>query len=180
MKTKSVFYIYGEPTTTISFKVPESKKKEIMDYIRDNVLSKYENPTRMDVITNPPLIEVVGYKNNGDSPVTKVKRVDAEKKSNPADIVYSDTTAESYEGKKINPGVVDEPGQYAKPSGIKFEKIASLPLGTELLEAFGSKGALRTLGHDEFFTKRTHEGKLEILKHESKDSAFIYAEQNFK
>lgn len=48
-KTKSVFLIYGEQTETISFKVPASKKDEIIAEIRDVVLSKYEDPKRIDV-----------------------------------------------------------------------------------------------------------------------------------
>jgi len=146
MKTKSVFYIYGEPTTTISFKVPESKRKEIMEDIRENVLSKYENPARID-------IEVKKQQKNND--IASVKP--AEKKS----------TASGDDLKEQAPA-------------ISFERIASLPLGTELVEGFGSKGAIRKDENGNYYTKRTHEGKLEILKHKDYASALLYCEENFK
>jgi len=146
MKTKSIFYIYGEPTTTISFKVPESKRKEIMEDIRENVLSKYENPARID-------IEVKKRKNSND--IASVKP--AEKKS----------TASGDDLKEQAPA-------------ISFERIASLPLGTELVEGFGSKGAIRKDENGNYYTKRTYNGKLEILKHNDYDCAVVYANENFK
>lgn len=68
-----------------------------------------------------------GVKSKSEVPTWKEKLVmkSAEKKSNPADIKYSETTAESYEGKKINPGVIDEPSQFVKPD-VKKDKVRIL------------------------------------------------------
>ena len=56
-KGRSVFLIYGESTVTVSFKVPESKKDEIYNEIKEKVLSKYEDPKRVVLGSsekNPP------------------------------------------------------------------------------------------------------------------------------
>lgn len=155
MKTKSVFYIYGEPTVTISFKVPESKKDKIMDDIRDNVLSKYENPMRVDID-----IKV----KERSRPKQMVSSSLTEKKSNPADDVIE---------KGVSP--INE-----KPTAkISFKKIDVLPFGTESIQSFGSKGALRCFG-DVYYTKRSFLGKLEVLEHNNYESAVLYANENFK
>lgn len=148
MKTKSVFYIYGEPTVTISFKVPESKRKEIMDDIRDNVLSKYENPKRVEIKAD-----------NTYGVSVKTNRIEKSKS----------------EKKTIEIG--DDNKAVAE---VSFERVSSLPLGTELFKGYGAKGALRTLDEKEYYTKRTHDGKLEILKHKDLASALLYCEENFK
>ena len=143
--TKSVFLIYGEQTVTVSFKVPESQKDKIISEIRDNVLSKYENPKRIEIDSR----EVEVKKPKNISPVTE---------------------KETKEIKAIS---------YDLPKSESYNYIKTLPLGTELVKGYGSKGALRKLGSD-YFTKRTFKGELEMIQHSSESSAFKYAESNFK
>jgi len=180
MKTKSIFYIYGEPTTTISFKVPESKRKEIMEDIRENVLSKYENPKRMGV-------EVEKQQDNND-----IVSMNPLKREFSAESIIADiktTGSADVVGDYLDVTVDNKPPKWAKKHKTvinkvkteeKFERIGSLPLGTELVEGFGSKGAIRKDENGNYYTKRTYNGKLEILKHKDYVSALLYCEENFK
>jgi hypothetical protein len=163
MKTRSVLLIYGEQTETLSIRVPKSKKKEIEKLFQE-ILKKYENPQRVEIDV------VLSQQKNNDIASTEPSKKKSTASGNDKwkDVRATDEeVAEALSNVKVTPEV-------------KFEKIASLPLGTELLESFGSKGALRVSSDDNYYTKRTHNGKLEILKHENYQSAVLYANENFK
>lgn len=93
MKTgKSVFLIYGEPTVTVSFKVPESKKDEICSEIREKVLSKYENPKRVVLHSSEKnTTEVVKEPTQVVKKVAIVKEESPKKKSTTKSYNYIDT-----------------------------------------------------------------------------------------
>lgn len=154
---------FGESTVLVSIRVPESKKEEILnrfysvlnDYILENPFTRKED--KMDTEVFPKWKQDLLQKNSTASGNDKWQDVRATDKE----------VAEALSNVKVTPE-------------FKFEKIASLPLGTELLSSFGKNGALRTLNDEEYFTKRTHNGKLEILKHENYQSAVLYANENFK
>ena len=115
---------YGEKTKMVNYRVPESKVSEINQIVKLK-LNEYEKdalmlserkfsetPIESDVIKIEIPDMVIGADYVEEVPKWKQN---LEKKSNSADIVYSETTAESYEGKKENKLLVDEVGQYAKP-----------------------------------------------------------------
>jgi len=162
MAKRKVILLYGEKTVQINKRVPESKRKEIEKQF-DTILESYRNPSEVE-------IDVA----NGRQVKYEIKlfEVPAEEF---ASSIKSDVDDEIAPEKSTASG-----NDIDKDPAVKFERIASLPLGTELLESFGSKGALRISGDDKYYTKRTHQGKLEILQHESYKSAVLYANQNFK
>lgn len=124
--------LYGEKTVPLkSRRIPESKKDEIEGKI-DLLLLGYHNlkvveidceesdqSKPKDIALQKPIEATI----NKSSWKDKVS-ADVEKKLNPTDIVYSETTAKSYEGKKENKLLVDEVGQYAKPKS-KFTPNAT-------------------------------------------------------
>ena len=167
MKTRSVLLIYGEQTETLSIRVPKGKKKEIEKLFQE-ILKKYENPQRVDIDVYDSAKKIVLEDEVGQYQKPSKKKSTASGNDKWKDLRATDEeVAEALSNVKVTPK-------------IKFEKIASLPLGTELLESFGSKGALRVSSDDNYYTKRTHNGKLEILKHENYQSAVLYANENFK
>jgi len=194
MKKRTVLLIYGEKTVQINKRIPASKREEIEDKF-NAILKEYENPQRVvidiyDSSKKVILEDEVGQfvkpsvKNQITIPANSLKEGDVIEFSAEAELVPENSTASGNDKWKdvraTDEEVAEVLGNIKVTPAVKFEQIASLPLGTELLESFGSKGALRTLNDEEYFTKRTHSGKLEILKHENYESAVLYANENFK
>ena len=173
---------YGEETIFLSLRVPKSKKDEISDRFY-SILGEYV----VGGVKNKVVSE-----DNVPSWKEKLESMNSEKKSNPSDdsikeqapAESKDDVSESLKNERdyeVGLRYVDDLGHWhnCESGVVKFEKIQSLPW-TTLVQSFNSKGAIRKGENNDFYTKRTFQGKLEILKHDSKDSAFIYAEQNFK
>lgn len=139
---RSVFLIYGEQAVTVSFKVPESKRDEIVSEIRDNVLSKYENPQRVEIDIKEKeqreSSDIASQKPTSIAEIPTWKQT-LEKKSNPTDDVFTNapilekesfsnipftpTTKESYDGEKAKSLLVDEAGQFLRPSKEEMEEL---------------------------------------------------------
>jgi len=123
---------YGENTRMVSYRVPESKVSEINSIVKLK-LNEYEKSALMN--SNITIFERIIYDKSlreGDLINIKAKQIAksswsnpvhaakeefvesddvSEKKIDPADIKYLKTVAESYEGKKMSIGDVDEVGK---------------------------------------------------------------------
>lgn len=179
MKTRSVLLIYGEQTETLSIRVPKSKKKEIEKMFQE-MLKQYENPQRVEIdVANGKSV-----KNQIVIPADSIKEGDVIEFSAEAKLAPEKSTASGIDNWKdvraTEEEVAEVLGNIKVTPAIKFEQIASLPLGTKLVKEYGKFGALRSLEGKEFFTKRMNQGKIEILKHDSYESAVLYANENFK
>lgn len=161
MKKRSVLLIYGEKTVQINKRIPASKRDEIERKI-NAILKEYENPQRVEIdVANGKSV-----KKQIVIPANSLKKGDVIEFDAEVKLAQEKSTA-SGSDIKVTPA-------------IKFEQIASLPLGTKLVKEYGKFRALRSLDGKEFFTKRMNQGKVEILKHESYESAVLYANENFK
>jgi hypothetical protein len=179
MAKRKVILLYGEKTVQINKRVPESKRKEIEKQF-DTILESYRNPSEVEIdVANGRQVKYEQIKPKEVSVV--VKQGSAPKKSTASGndkwrevLATEEEIAEvASRAEKIESAKLIVPA-------IKFERIASLPLGTKLVKEYGKFGALRSLSDEQFFTKRMHDGKIEILRHESYESALLYANENFK
>ena len=144
MAKRRVLLIYGEKTTQINFRVPESKKEKIIKEI-DELLKKYHDPKHVSIDVK-------------DSGTQKTEKVNKEVKP----------------PKKIEPQVVVEENKKRTP----YLVVDSIPFSSEIFINFGKGKAIRKDG-DDYYTKETKDGKLLLLKHDSKEDAILYTEINF-
>lgn len=160
---------YGESTKMVCFRVPESKVSEIKTLVRFR-LNEYER-LALNVDIDSYEKSTVGYRDFSSEFVKN----DVSTIATRIGVGLHDITSEDEKKSTASGDDLKE-----QSPAISFERIASLPLGTELVEGFGSKGAIRKDENGNYYTKRTHEGKLEILKHGDYDCAVVYANENFK
>lgn len=148
MAKREVMMLYGEKTVQVNYRVPESKKDEIDAKIK-GVLKGYENLKRVEIDVRESeqkvLKDLASYKPVKivlDNPSWKPKsdidelademitqnmssKIDKmlEKKSNPADIKFLETTDDAYDGNKVLSLLSDEAGQFVKLSPEKIEEL---------------------------------------------------------
>jgi hypothetical protein len=119
---------YGEETKMLSFRIPislvdeinQTVKLRLLDFEKSRVIS---GNNIIPIGNNLPVFEEpFKTKNSKEKDIPKwddkLVRRGPEKKSNPTDIKFEKTTAESYDGKKSDSLLGDELGQFAKPKKV--------------------------------------------------------------
>jgi hypothetical protein len=128
MAKRRVLLIYGEKTTQINFRVPESKKEKIIKEV-DELLKKYHDPKHVSIDVK-------------DS--TTGKRKIEKHIQDEVDVFISSKTEKP--PKKIEPQVVEEYIQtdedlqydkdYAEYEKEGYEKLTTFPLGAKTIRTY--------------------------------------------
>lgn len=101
MAKRRLLLIYGEKTTQINFRVPESKKEKIDREIND-LLKKYHDPKYVlidvkDSVSKKNKIEIndevgqfIGYKDKSEKPLKKIEPQVVEEELDENDLLYAE------------------------------------------------------------------------------------------
>jgi hypothetical protein len=101
MAKRRVLLIYGEKTTQINFRVPESKKEKIIKEV-DELLKKYHDPKHVsidvkDSASKKSVIEIpdevgqfIGHKNKDEKPQKKIEPQVVEEELDEEDLLYNE------------------------------------------------------------------------------------------
>lgn len=140
MAKRKITLLYGEKTIQVNYRIPESKKDEIQLKF-EAILKGYENPTKVEIDVLNPFKSKEHPLKQGNNDIAsqkpqsieeavpswkeKIAMKNAEKKIDPADIKFDNTSAESYDGEKVKSLLSDEAGQFVSPD-VKKDKVKIL------------------------------------------------------
>jgi hypothetical protein len=144
------FLMYGEPTSQLNMRVPESKKAEIQKKFEE-ILKTYENPKRFEITS-------------GDEKPKEVKKVEKSPKKIEPQVV--EEYGQTYEDLQYDKN-------YAEYEKEGYEKLSTFPLGAEKIGMYGGY-PIYSDGNN-FYTKYVDKNKdIVIVKFKKEQHAEFY------